>query len=359
MICDATSRTCPTEPGAPVSSGACSVWTESITQTSGRSTAIVASTVSRSVSARTGTSSAPAPRRAARSRIWAADSSPDTYSVRRPAACRLPERHVRQRRLADPRRAAEQHERARHQAAAQDPVELADPGEQALDLRRPRRRAARRHAPPRLATRAARGRRRPRAWPGAASSASVFHSQQPGHCPCHLASRGHRPRTPRSTSPLPLDTRRGRRTSSPRATSASRSAVSSIPHEKRMKPSGDVVGAPAQRGARPTCAGRRSSSPRSRARRPPRKAAPRRRPLERERRRPRPGPGSGRRLTSDRSREHRRQRARVGHLALEAQRPVASERCASQVSNGPGQRARQLAPVRAAGRRRAWRRSPC
>ena len=85
-----TSRTWPTEPGAPVSSGACSVCTESITQTSGRSAAIVASTVSRSVSASTGTSSAPAPSRDARRRICAADSSPETYSVRRPDAWRLP-----------------------------------------------------------------------------------------------------------------------------------------------------------------------------------------------------------------------------------------------------------------------------
>ena len=36
------------------------------------------------------------------------------------------ERHVRQRRLADPRRAAEQHERAGHEAAAEHAVELAD-----------------------------------------------------------------------------------------------------------------------------------------------------------------------------------------------------------------------------------------
>ena len=77
----ATSRTWPTEPGAPVRSGAWSVCTESMTQTSGRWASMVASTASRSVSARTGTSSAwqaPCSSRSARSRICAADSSPET-----------------------------------------------------------------------------------------------------------------------------------------------------------------------------------------------------------------------------------------------------------------------------------------
>ena len=64
-----------------------------MTQTSGRSARSVARTVSRSVSASTGTSSAPpvaGVSRSARRRICAADSSPETYSVRRPAAARLP-----------------------------------------------------------------------------------------------------------------------------------------------------------------------------------------------------------------------------------------------------------------------------
>ena len=90
MIREATSRTWPTEPGAPVSSAACSVCTESMTQTSGRSASIVARTVARSVSARTGTCSAASPRRSARRRICAGDSSPDTYSVERPAPARCP-----------------------------------------------------------------------------------------------------------------------------------------------------------------------------------------------------------------------------------------------------------------------------
>ena len=55
MIRAATSRTCPTEPGAPESSPERSVWTESITQAAGRSAASTSSTRSRSVSARIGT----------------------------------------------------------------------------------------------------------------------------------------------------------------------------------------------------------------------------------------------------------------------------------------------------------------
>jgi hypothetical protein len=74
----ATSRTWPTEPAALVSSAAVSVCTESMTQTSGRSASSVATTVSRSVSASTGTLSAAPGRRSARRRIWAADSSPET-----------------------------------------------------------------------------------------------------------------------------------------------------------------------------------------------------------------------------------------------------------------------------------------
>ena len=60
-----------------------SVWTESMTQTSGRSASSVAHTTSSSVSARISTVSAP-PSRAARSETCAADSSPVTRSARRP-----------------------------------------------------------------------------------------------------------------------------------------------------------------------------------------------------------------------------------------------------------------------------------
>ena len=48
--------------------------------------------------------------------------------MRRPAPARLPSAIDGQRRLADPRRAAEQHERAGHEPAAEHAVELADPG---------------------------------------------------------------------------------------------------------------------------------------------------------------------------------------------------------------------------------------
>ena len=86
----ATSRTWPTDPAAPVSPAACSVWTESITQTSGRSASSVASTTSRSVSATTGTRSASSPSRSARSRTCTADSSPETYRTEWPAAASRP-----------------------------------------------------------------------------------------------------------------------------------------------------------------------------------------------------------------------------------------------------------------------------
>ena len=81
-------------------------------------------------------SSASARRRSARNRICAADSSAETYSVRRPAAVQVRQHHRRQRRLADARRAADQHERAGHDPAAEHAVELADAGAQALALGR-------------------------------------------------------------------------------------------------------------------------------------------------------------------------------------------------------------------------------
>ena len=105
--------------------------------------------------------------------------------MRRPAAAaRLPSAIAGQRRLADPRRAAEQDERAGHQPAAEHAVELADARGQALHRGRAhvgQRDRLRPAAPgPRRAAAAAGG--------GAASSTSVFHSPQPGHCPCHLGA---------------------------------------------------------------------------------------------------------------------------------------------------------------------------
>ena len=78
IIALAASRTCPTEPGAPVIPSACSVWIESITQASGRSASSVAITASSEVSASAGTASAAAPSRSARSLTCAVDSSPET-----------------------------------------------------------------------------------------------------------------------------------------------------------------------------------------------------------------------------------------------------------------------------------------
>src|SRR5205823_4447663 len=78
----AASRTWATDPGAEPSSEAYSVWTESITQTSGRSACRVWQTVSNSVSARISTAPAP-PSRSARSLTCATASSPVTSSARR------------------------------------------------------------------------------------------------------------------------------------------------------------------------------------------------------------------------------------------------------------------------------------
>ena len=73
---------CETDPGADPTSGEYRVWTESMTQTAGRSRSSVAQIASRSVSARISTRSAP-PRRVARSLTCAFDSSPVTSSARR------------------------------------------------------------------------------------------------------------------------------------------------------------------------------------------------------------------------------------------------------------------------------------
>ena len=74
----AASRTWPTDPGAPFMSARCIVWIESITQTFGFSASIVARMVSSELSASALTSRAAAPRRSARKRTCAVDSSPET-----------------------------------------------------------------------------------------------------------------------------------------------------------------------------------------------------------------------------------------------------------------------------------------
>src|SRR5204862_174875 len=116
----------------------------------------------------------------ARSRICAADSSPETYSVRRPAPCRLP-------------------------SAIDVSVDLPMPGEPPISTIEPGT-----TPPPRIRssspipvdsrswrsafTSASRTGFAGRPPAGAdlrasarASSASVFQAPQPGHCPCHLA----------------------------------------------------------------------------------------------------------------------------------------------------------------------------
>ena len=90
MIAAAASRTWPTDPGAPPISSTCRVWIESTTQASGRSASSVAMIASTEVSDRMWTPSAWSPSRSARSRTCAADSSPEMYRTRRPAADRLP-----------------------------------------------------------------------------------------------------------------------------------------------------------------------------------------------------------------------------------------------------------------------------
>ena len=99
-------------------------------------------------------------------------------------ALEVAERHRGQRRLADAGRAAEEHEAAGHEAAAEDAVELADARSAGGRCGRPGRRRGGR------ARRRGRRRPSPRAAGAAArcSSASVFHSPQPAQRPCHFGS---------------------------------------------------------------------------------------------------------------------------------------------------------------------------
>ena len=78
----ATSRTWLTLPGEPSTSALAMVCTESTTSRSGLTASTWPSTAARSVSAARKRSSRRAPMRSARSRTWAADSSPVTYSAR-------------------------------------------------------------------------------------------------------------------------------------------------------------------------------------------------------------------------------------------------------------------------------------
>ena len=128
----ATSRTWPTVPAAPLRSAAVSVCTESITQTSGRA---ASSTARRRVEVRL-REDRDVERSGRGSLLEPLGSQPDlrrgllAADVQRRAARALEqaERHRRERRLADPRRAAEQDQRAGNEAPAEQAIQLADPG---------------------------------------------------------------------------------------------------------------------------------------------------------------------------------------------------------------------------------------
>ena len=105
--------------------------------------------------------------------------------MRWPRRGEVAERHRGDRALADPRRAAEQHQRAGDQPAAEDAVELTDPGLEPGDRRRLD--LAQRHR----AGRAPRPRRAPgpdAGPPATTVSTSVFHSPQPGHWPDQVSA---------------------------------------------------------------------------------------------------------------------------------------------------------------------------
>ena len=118
LIRAATSRTWPTEPGAPASRCVERLHRVDHAPRAARPRASRARCPGRSPPPRAPSSaSRPAARRAAGS------GRPTPRRTRRAVAAgggQVAERHARQRRLADARRAAEQHERARHEAAAED-----------------------------------------------------------------------------------------------------------------------------------------------------------------------------------------------------------------------------------------------
>ena len=76
--CAAHSRTCATEPGADVNASEYTVWIESITATSGLSSASCAKMASRRISGNTGMLASGKSSRRARIATWRADSSPLT-----------------------------------------------------------------------------------------------------------------------------------------------------------------------------------------------------------------------------------------------------------------------------------------
>ena len=207
----AASRTWPTDPAGPSRPSLVSVWTESTMSSAG------AERVRRREDAAEvrrgehldrrpprGRRPAPAGRRAGGAarptpRRWRTSTGRPAPAWRRTPAADL----QHERGLADARLAAEQHQRARHQAAAQDPVDLADAHRQ---CGRPARRAT---------SRSATG-----AWRGAADRPSDRPSD-PGVPPGGRASRRANPRRHSGGSGPPIGPswrrRPGRRTGSPAA----------------------------------------------------------------------------------------------------------------------------------------------
>ena len=160
-----------------------SVWTLSTTASAGAADSIAPSAVARSVVATRPRPSTTAPTRSARPRTCAADSSPVTYRTGAPAAASRAGQLQQQRALADARVAAEEHDRAGHEPAAQHPVDLADarsPGAppRRCDLADRRDRAD-------GARRAARSGARAGGGAGRATTVStrVFQASQDGHWP--------------------------------------------------------------------------------------------------------------------------------------------------------------------------------
>ena len=186
MIAPVASRTCPTEPGAPVMPSTCSVWIESITQTSGRSASSVASTASTEVSARTGTASACVAQPLGAQPHLGGRLLPGDVEDAAARRAEVAQRHPGERALADSRRAPEQDQRSRHEAAAQHPIQLGDPGEQPIDgrpLHLAQRDGAWRAGRPGAAGRPDPDPRAEAPARGRSVSTSVFHSPQPGQRP--------------------------------------------------------------------------------------------------------------------------------------------------------------------------------
>ena len=175
----------------PGQRGSYSTCTESITHTSGRSASIVASTASRSVSATIGTASASRPETLGaqlhlRGRLLAGH-----VQHRAAGGGQVAERRAGERGLADPGRAADQHQRAGHEAAAEHAVELADAGVHPRDRRRLHLARAAPGVSARPPERAAR-RRRPPAPPRASPRRACSTRRSPGSDHATWGSRGRR-----------------------------------------------------------------------------------------------------------------------------------------------------------------------